>query len=155
MKKTPEEIKQLAESCYGTEIGSIRGGNKYDLEAGRKNGFIKGYTQCQQDNATQLSEWQLCPKCLGEGRITSNGLTTSVHQQCDVCNGAKTLIKPVIQLQQDNAEKEYTKEQMIDFAFDTYCYISGIMKVPFNQISENKLHAEDSFEYFLTHLNKQ
>lgn len=37
------------------------------------------------------------------------------------------------------------KEQMIDFAFNTYYYISGIMKVPFNQISENKKHAEDNY----------
>ena len=48
--KTKEEIKQLAETEYGTEMGSIRGSNPYDLEADRKNGFIKGYTQCQEDN---------------------------------------------------------------------------------------------------------
>ncbi len=48
--KTKEEIEQLAESEYGTEIGSIRGSNPYDLEKDRKNGFIKGYTQCQEDN---------------------------------------------------------------------------------------------------------
>jgi hypothetical protein len=47
--KTKEEIEQLAESEYGTEIGSIRGSNPYDLEGDRKNGFIKGYTQCQED----------------------------------------------------------------------------------------------------------
>jgi hypothetical protein len=49
--KTKEEIEQLAESQYGNEIGSIRGSNPYDLEADRKNGYIKGYTQCQQDMA--------------------------------------------------------------------------------------------------------
>ena len=49
--KTKEEIEQLAESQYGTEIGSIRGSNPYDLEGDRKNGFIKGYTQCQEDMA--------------------------------------------------------------------------------------------------------
>ena len=48
--KSKEEIEQLAESEYGTEIGSIRGSNPYDLEKDRKNGFIKGYTQCQEDN---------------------------------------------------------------------------------------------------------
>ena len=47
--KTKEEIEQLAESQYGTEIGSIRGSNPYDLEADRKNGYVKGYTQCQED----------------------------------------------------------------------------------------------------------
>ncbi len=49
--KTKEEIEQLAESQYGTEIGSIRGSNPYDLEKDRKNGFIKGYTQCQEDQS--------------------------------------------------------------------------------------------------------
>ena len=41
--------------------------------------------------------------------------------------------------------KQMEREQMIDFAFNTYYYISGIMKVPFNQISENKKHAEDNY----------
>jgi hypothetical protein len=52
--KTKEEIEQLAESEYGTEIESIRGSNPYDLEKDRKNGFIKGYTQCQEDMADDL-----------------------------------------------------------------------------------------------------
>jgi len=50
--KTKEEIEQLAESEYGTEIVSIRGSNPYDIEKDRKNGYIKGYTQCQEDNST-------------------------------------------------------------------------------------------------------
>ncbi len=45
---TPEKIKQLAENNYGTEMGCIRGSNTYDLEGDRKNGFIKGYTQCKE-----------------------------------------------------------------------------------------------------------
>ena len=54
--KTKEEIKQLAETEYGTEIGSIRGSNPYDLEADRKNGYIKGYTQCQNDMDKKYTE---------------------------------------------------------------------------------------------------
>ena len=54
--KTKEEIEQLAESQYGTEIGSIRGSNPYDLEADRKNGYIKGYTQCQNDMDKKYTE---------------------------------------------------------------------------------------------------
>ena len=49
--KTKEEIEQLAESKYGTVICSIRGSYPYDLEGDRKSGFIKGYTQCQEDMA--------------------------------------------------------------------------------------------------------
>ena len=41
--------------------------------------------------------------------------------------------------------KQMEREQTIDFAFNTYYYISGIMKVPFNQVSENKNHAEDNY----------
>ena len=55
--------------------------------------------------------------------------------------------------QQDMADKKYTEEDMIDFAFDTYCYISGIMKVPFNQVSENGTHAEENFKEYVK--NKQ
>lgn len=46
------------------------------------------------------------------------------------------------------AERMYSEEEMIDFAFNTYYYISKIMNVPFNQISENKLHAIDNLEQF-------
>lgn len=59
------------------------------------------------------------------------------------------------QCQEDIADKKYTEEDMIKFAFDTYCYISGIMKVPFNQVSENRTHAEDNLKVFINSLNKQ
>jgi hypothetical protein len=45
-------------------------------------------------------------------------------------------------------ERMYSEEDMIDFAFNTYCYISKIMNVPFNQISENKLHAIENLKQF-------
>jgi len=50
--------------------------------------------------------------------------------------------------QQQQDKNKYSEEDMIEFAFDTYYYISGIMKVPFNQLSENKLHAIHNFENF-------
>lgn len=40
-------------------------------------------------------EWQLCPKCQGEGRLFNSGTSTSVHRVCDVCNGMKTIM-PII-----------------------------------------------------------
>ena len=42
--------------------------------------------------------------------------------------------------------KAMEKEQMINFGFDTYCFISGIMKVPFEQLSENRLNAEHNYK---------
>ena len=35
--------------------------------------------------------WQKCPICDGEGRVTSNGLSSSVHQVCSVCKGARII----------------------------------------------------------------
>ena len=35
--------------------------------------------------------WQKCPICDGEGRVTSNGVSSSVHQMCPVCKGAKII----------------------------------------------------------------
>ena len=58
------------------------------------------------------------------------------------------------QCQEDMADKKYTDEDMIKFAFDTYCYISGIMKVPFNQVSENRTHAEDNLKVFINSLKQ-
>ena len=45
-------------------------------------------------------------------------------------------------------KQKYSEEDMINFAFDTYCYISELMGVEFNKISENKLHAMYNFEQF-------
>jgi len=41
--------------------------------------------------------------------------------------------------------KIYTKEDMIKFAFDFYYQLSNKMEVPFNLISENRLHAENYY----------
>jgi hypothetical protein len=70
-------------------------------------------------------------------------------------NQYQGFIKGYTQCQEDMAEKKYTEEDMIKFAFDTYYYISVIMKVPFNQISENRTHAEDNFKEFINSLNKK
>ena len=82
--KSKEEIEQLAIERYGTDGGKIY----YKT-------FIDGYIQCQEDT-NQLSEWQLCPKCLGEGHVENIGTSSSVYRICPVCNGNKTLIKPYI-----------------------------------------------------------
>ncbi len=48
------------------------------------------------DKSPKISEWQLCPKCLGEGQIPNMGITSSSFKICDICNGEKKLIKPII-----------------------------------------------------------
>jgi hypothetical protein len=69
--KTKEEIEQLAESEDGTEIGSIRGSNPYDLEKDRKNGYIKGYTQCQEDMAHKKYTEQDMRRAYNKGNNTA------------------------------------------------------------------------------------
>lgn len=43
----------------------------------------------------ELGEWQLCPKCNGEGQCVNIGVSSSVFRTCLVCNGFKLLAKPV------------------------------------------------------------
>jgi len=60
----------------------------------------------------------------------------------------RAIIMGYTQALEDNKGKKYTEEDMIEFAFNTYHYISELMGVPFRQISENKLHAMYNFEQF-------
>lgn len=45
-----------------------------------------------------FGEWQLCPKCVGTGIISPTEYSTSIFEACDVCNGAKIIRKPIINL---------------------------------------------------------
>lgn len=89
--KSKEEIEQLAKEEYKDYSY-----NPFFTAA--PMGFIKGYTKCQEDMA-HLSEWQLCPKCFGEGQVENNGTSSSIYRICPVCNGTKTLIKPYVKKQ--------------------------------------------------------
>lgn len=40
-----------------------------------------------------IGEWQLCPKCNGDGNLPSPS-TTVMYITCDVCNGQKIIAKP-------------------------------------------------------------
>ena len=60
--------------------------------------YNNGYTQCKQD-MSKLSEWQLCPKCFGEGQVSNVGSSSSTYRTCLVCNGNRILIKPYINKQ--------------------------------------------------------
>jgi hypothetical protein len=46
------------------------------------------------------------------------------------------------------ADRMNTEEDMIEFAFNTYHYISELMGVPFRQVSENKLHVMYNLEQY-------
>ncbi len=51
-------------------------------------------------NSAKTSEWQLCPKCLGDGnlgRYNSPPFASSTAlPTCDVCQGAKIFVKPIV-----------------------------------------------------------
>jgi len=89
--KTKEEIEQLAKNWS----------EGFDEEYKKllKLVFIKGYTQCQEDMKIVISEWQLCPMCIGEGIVQNVGTSSSIHRTCPVCNGSRTLIKPYLNKQ--------------------------------------------------------
>jgi len=65
----------------------------YDIElTGSKGGVVFG-------------EWQLCPKCLGQGTVSRPpGLpadiqefsSTQINYTCDICTGSKIIQRPLI-----------------------------------------------------------
>ena len=75
-----------------------------------------------------------------EGVYVINGI--------DICDASRECFIEGAKWQQEQDENKYSEEDMIKFAFDTYHYISKLMGVSFNQISENKLHAMYNFEQF-------
>lgn len=67
------------------------------------NLFIAGYSL--KEGAGTVSEWQLCPKCNGQGSVSKppwlagdvdQWTSSETQYDCDVCNGAKVLVKPII-----------------------------------------------------------
>jgi hypothetical protein len=119
--KTKEEIEQLASEKILSEQGQIgfvlgyieckkdNAEKKYTEEDMKKcfyhncidnpktmfEDYLKEYVEPKKCNKI-ISEWQLCPMCLGEGRIANVGTSSSMYRICPVCNGNRTLIKPII-----------------------------------------------------------
>ena len=77
--KSKEEIEQLAKEVH---YDSAQQG----LDA---NGCF--------NHSIHINYFQkLCPKCFGEGIVQNVGTSSSMYRTCPVCNGNKTLIKPII-----------------------------------------------------------
>lgn len=55
-----DDVEQLAESLYGTDVDSIRGGVPYDLEADRKNGFVRGYNKAREKYEFTQEDMEAC-----------------------------------------------------------------------------------------------
>ena len=57
---TKETLEEVAESKYGTDMDSIRGGPVYDLNADSKRAFVKGAKWQQErmySEAIEFAEW--------------------------------------------------------------------------------------------------
>jgi len=141
--KTKKEIEYLAkqdfndrQECGHYELADLKSRDYY------YDGFSNGYTQCQKDMADKIKELE-----------SEDG--TPAYYYINGYMDYQLSLEMLTQCQEDMADKKYTEEDMIKFAFDTYCYISGIMKVPFNQVSENRTHAEYNFKEYINSLNKQ
>jgi len=53
-------------------------------------------------------EWRLCPKCLGDGnlaRYNSPPMSTNAAPTCDVCYGAKRIVRPLTPPTQGNEDR--------------------------------------------------
>ena len=75
------------------------------------------------------SVWQLCPKCNGQGTVSkppyvagdvNHWSSSSASFQCDVCEGKKIILAPVINpsdAEQDGLWDEVIKTCLIDDSF--------------------------------------
>jgi len=64
-----------------------------------KAGATAAITKLQGERRGEIGEWQLCPKCLGDGnlmRYNSPNMSTTACPVCDVCNGSKIIAKPIL-----------------------------------------------------------
>lgn len=94
-----QSIEEAAEK-YGFQIPYDGTNDFYNKD--KVNGFIEGANwqleqfkvQEQKPVEDKLSEWQLCPKCLGKGFHEPDVAGTSTTELCCVCHGNKVIIKP-------------------------------------------------------------
>lgn len=91
-----EEEKKLQEASVIYRNNGV--GSKHDFVAGGK--FIISLRRF-----AKLGEWQICPKCNGQGIVSKpSNIAGDVHQWtstetahiCNVCDGRKVLERPLI-----------------------------------------------------------
>lgn len=64
----------------------------------KENNFQRDVDYEEEKQNIVFGQWQLCPKCDGNGFVFNTGgaISTSVTNQCDVCQGAKIIQRPII-----------------------------------------------------------
>jgi len=102
---TQEQIDELANDMdkavrfLAIEVGESVHTAITDIWEKFKTNLKAGYAAAPA-YAGVVSEYQLCPKCNGDGNLarynSPSMVSTDAALICDVCNGAKTLIKPVV-----------------------------------------------------------
>ncbi len=60
------------------------------------------------------TEYAICPKCNGNGHVPSSGITTSVFETCNYCNGSKSAISATVSRTTLPVALKIPKEHAID-----------------------------------------
>lgn len=111
MMKGLEDLREYLGEVGSFEDDVVKRDIMYQQSSDLLNALniIKQYANANYQPVTgttsQPSEWQLCPKCNGQGSVSKppyvagdvNEWTSSATSfVCNVCNGAKVLVKPII-----------------------------------------------------------
>jgi len=89
--------ERLSTPAVGEDVEKEIG--NYIHEVNEKNTTIIGTIKVAAASpVSDAGEWQLCPKCNGDGnlaRYNSPNLSSGIDLECDVCNGKKIIVKPI------------------------------------------------------------
>jgi len=94
-----DQLTKAAEAEYSDkDVDCINDVHYNTRQYALRKAFIAGAKwQEEQGPKPIVSEWQLCPKCNGQGFMAPAINTgTSATYPCDCCHGAKMLVKPIL-----------------------------------------------------------
>lgn len=85
----------------------------------------------------RLGEWQLCPKCNGEGTVVCAlpTMSTSPFKVCDVCYGAKIIRKP-FELFNEQGKKLISKEDILTCCYEDDSNNGGVRYLSLDRLDE-------------------
>jgi len=79
-----------------TDEQIARAKNKFENTTEGRNGFYRGCLWYRSQikhkcNHVKCIPFQVCPICMGNGRVATSGSTSAVYTICDVCDGRKII----------------------------------------------------------------
>src|SRR5688572_21788278 len=125
-KDPAEEIEALKINISNLQAdlkASESVGNQLTQHIGYKNIEIATLKYAMK-NKKNVSEYQLCPKCHGDGnlsRYNSPNVSNTAAPICDLCNGLKMLVKPMFdmpELERLQKELEESKSEVLQLRDD-------------------------------------